>query len=165
MMHSSVGVKACFAKLNSALGSCGSPSPYVWDDGLLFQRNMQFDEAEFRKGKLEVLLNRELGLSILERKQAFDQVVFVEKQLLTQMSHVSVADRQVLEQRFDQLVLEAIVEAESQASLRISKENIINSRPLNDGWMCYEDVNTMVQLAQKRRFSAPDKGKFVNRGR
>lgn len=167
MTHLVMNAKFGFARVNSILGSSAvhSPCPYVWDDSAVVLMNADFDEVSFRFDKLRELFDRGLSLSFDQIEAVFDAVVHRETQLMLRISFALPQDREALNHEFDTLLDEAIAYAEHQQSLKISKENIIKSRPLIDGWMSYDDVSTMVQLAQKRRFSTPEKGKFVNRSR
>ena len=167
MNHSVMNAKFGFARLNSILGSSAvqSPCPYVWEESAVFLMNAQFDESAFRYEKLTELFSRDLSLTFAEIEVVYDLVIGDHSELMTRISYALPSERGELEQELNYHLNQAIAHVEHQNSLKKSRSNIINARSLDNGWMSYDDVNQMMQLGQKRRFSAPEKAKFVNRNR
>ncbi len=157
-----------FSKLNAVLASGSNlqtSCPYVWDSDSVILKNPNFDELSYRSSKVNSAFQKDSGLTLAERKAVLDQVFESNQSLLLEISYASSQTAKKLDKELDKLILNALTEAEHQSSLRISKDNIARSRSLTDGWMSYADVNEMLSLSQRRKFSAPDREKFVKANR
>lgn len=162
--------KPGFARINSLLGggTNNSACNYVWDESSVVLKNQYFDENVYRQSKLVKLAEKESCLTIQERLEVLNRVFAENEQLMLDISYAGPEEWKKLDHQMEFLIEGAFTLAEHEISLRISRQNIQEARPLADSWMSYQDVNEMINFSNQkrsRRFDNPDLLKFVNRSR
>ncbi len=161
-MHIPGNQRFGFGRLNSILGSNNSNNcQYVWDEASVALKNPYFDEKMYREAKLADRIDIESCMTVEQKKEVIDKVFSENEQLIMDISYAGPAEWKQLDSQLTFLLDGAFTLAEHKAQLQISMSNIQQTRSVNDGWMSCHDMETLLSLTQKRKFTTSESAKFI----
>lgn len=144
----------------------GQNYQYLWLDTELILIDGQIDRESVLERQMPYLQNRESILDDEQFARVIDKVFADNQPLLMEMSHAGAGDLVFLDKALESLIEKALVQEEHKLRVKLCRTRIQNTQRLNDGWMSFEDVNTMVNIWNKYvDASNPNPIKFLNRTR